>query len=79
MDYQTNVATVQRRTREEIRQIVAELATSGIGFLALQASSLSNHPQTVEWSPRLRQHSQETPLLLHDLPGRKVEHRLPQE
>ena len=30
MDHQTNVATVQRRTREEIRQIVAEFATSGM-------------------------------------------------
>src|SRR3974390_85527 len=30
MDQQTNVATVQRRTREEIRQIVAEFATSGM-------------------------------------------------
>lgn len=30
MDQQTNVATVQRRMREEIRQIVAEFATSGM-------------------------------------------------
>jgi len=30
MDYQTNVATAKRRTREEIRQIVAEFATSGM-------------------------------------------------
>src|SRR5215475_5277834 len=30
MDDQTNVATGQRRTREEIRQIVAEFATSGM-------------------------------------------------
>lgn len=30
MDPQTNVATVPRRTREEIRQIVAEFATSGM-------------------------------------------------
>jgi transposase-like protein len=30
MDHQTNVATAQRRTREEIRQIVAEFATSGM-------------------------------------------------
>jgi transposase-like protein len=28
MDHQTNVATVARRTREEIRQIVTEFATS---------------------------------------------------
>lgn len=28
MDHQANVATVPRRTREEIRQIVAEFATS---------------------------------------------------
>jgi hypothetical protein len=30
MDHQTNVASAQRRTREEIRQIVAEFATSGM-------------------------------------------------
>jgi hypothetical protein len=30
MDHQTTVATVERRTREEIRQIVAEFATSGM-------------------------------------------------
>jgi hypothetical protein len=30
MDDQTNVASAQRRTREEIRQIVAEFATSGM-------------------------------------------------
>jgi transposase-like protein len=30
MDHQTNVATVERRTQEEIRQIVAEFATSGM-------------------------------------------------
>jgi transposase-like protein len=30
MDQQTNVATAERRTREEIRQIVAEFATSGM-------------------------------------------------
>jgi len=30
MDHQTNVATAKRRTREEIRQIVAEFATSGM-------------------------------------------------
>jgi transposase-like protein len=30
MDHQTDVATVERRTREEIRQIVAEFATSGM-------------------------------------------------
>jgi hypothetical protein len=30
MDHQTNVATVERRTREEIRQIVAEFPTSGM-------------------------------------------------
>jgi hypothetical protein len=30
MDHQTNVATAKRRTREEIRQIVSEFATSGM-------------------------------------------------
>src|SRR5215470_7630865 len=30
MDHQTKVATAERRTREEIRQIVAEFATSGM-------------------------------------------------
>jgi len=30
MDHQANVATAERRTREEIRQIVAEFATSGM-------------------------------------------------
>jgi transposase-like protein len=30
MDHQANVATGERRTREEIRQIVAEFATSGM-------------------------------------------------
>jgi hypothetical protein len=30
MDHETNVATAERRTREEIRQIVAEFATSGM-------------------------------------------------
>jgi hypothetical protein len=30
MDHQTNIATAERRTREEIRQIVAEFATSGM-------------------------------------------------
>ena len=30
MDHPTNVATTERRTREEIRQIVAEFATSGM-------------------------------------------------
>jgi len=30
MDHQTNVATAERRTREEIRQIVAEFAISGM-------------------------------------------------
>jgi len=30
MDHQTNIATAKRRTREEIRQIVAEFATSGM-------------------------------------------------
>ena len=30
MDHQTNVTTAERRTREEIRQIVAEFATSGM-------------------------------------------------
>jgi transposase-like protein len=30
MDHQTNVVTAERRTREEIRRIVAEFATSGM-------------------------------------------------
>ncbi|HEX2712613.1 MAG TPA: hypothetical protein VHM88_10360 [Candidatus Acidoferrales bacterium] len=30
MDHQTNVAPAERRTREEIRQMVAEFATSGM-------------------------------------------------
>ncbi len=30
MDHQTNVTAVERRTREEIRQIVAEFASSGM-------------------------------------------------
>lgn len=30
MDQQTNVATAERRTRKEIRQMVAEFATSGM-------------------------------------------------
>jgi|ERR1035438_7223252 hypothetical protein len=30
MDYQTNIAMAKRRTREEIRQIVSEFATSGM-------------------------------------------------
>jgi AraC-like DNA-binding protein len=30
MDAETNVATVERRTRQEIRQIVAEFASSGL-------------------------------------------------
>jgi hypothetical protein len=30
MDHQTNVASAERRTRKEIRQIVAEFATSGL-------------------------------------------------
>jgi|SRR5215471_506147 len=30
MDHHTNVVTAKRRTREEIRQIVAEFATSGM-------------------------------------------------
>jgi hypothetical protein len=30
MEQQTNVATAKRRTREEIRQMVAEFATSGM-------------------------------------------------
>ena len=30
MEHQTNVATAKRRTREEIRQMVAEFATSGM-------------------------------------------------
>jgi hypothetical protein len=30
MDHQTNVVTAKRRTREEIRQVVSEFATSGM-------------------------------------------------
>jgi hypothetical protein len=30
MEHQTNVATAKRRTREEIRQMMAEFATSGM-------------------------------------------------
>jgi hypothetical protein len=49
MDHQTNVATVQRRTREEIRQIVAEFATSGMqqsefcGSRGISRSTLDRH------------------------------------
>src|ERR1700688_1870885 len=49
MDHQTNVATAKRRTREEIRQIVAEFATSGMqqsefcGSRGISRSSLDRH------------------------------------
>src|SRR5580704_5935760 len=49
MDHQTNVATARRRTREEIRQIVSEFATSGMPqseFCAsrgISRSSLDRH------------------------------------
>jgi hypothetical protein len=50
MDHQTNVATAKRRTREEIRQIVAEFATSGMpqsefcGSRGISRSSLDRYP-----------------------------------
>jgi hypothetical protein len=49
MDHQTNVATAKRRTREEIRQIVAEFATSGMpqsefcSSRGISRSSLDRH------------------------------------
>jgi hypothetical protein len=49
MDYQTNVATAKRRTREEIRQIVSEFATSGMpqsefcGSRGISRSSLDRY------------------------------------
>jgi hypothetical protein len=49
MDHQTNVATAKRRTREEIRQIVAEFATSGVqksefcGSRGISRSTLDRH------------------------------------
>ena len=49
MDQQTNVATAKRRTREEIRQIVSEFATSGMpqsefcGSRGISRSTLDRH------------------------------------
>src|SRR5260370_3433185 len=49
MEYEKNVATAKRRTREEIRQIVAEFATSGMtqsefcGSRRISRSSLDRH------------------------------------
>jgi hypothetical protein len=49
MDYQTNIAMAKRRTREEIRQIVAEFATSGMqqsefcGSRGISRSTLDRH------------------------------------
>ena len=49
MDHQTNVATAKRRTREEIRQIVSEFATSGMqqseccGSRGISRSTLDRH------------------------------------
>lgn len=49
MDHQTNVARAKRRTREEIRQIVAEFATSGMqqgefcGSRRISRSTLDRH------------------------------------
>jgi hypothetical protein len=49
MDHQTNIATAKRRTREEIRQIVAEFATSGMpqsefcGSRGISRSTLDRH------------------------------------
>jgi hypothetical protein len=49
MDHQTNVVTAKRRTREEIRQIVAEFATSGMqqgefcGSRGISRSTLDRH------------------------------------
>src|SRR5216684_2921446 len=49
MDQQTNVARAKRRTREEIRQIVSEFATSGMpqsefcGSRGISRSTLDRH------------------------------------
>jgi transposase-like protein len=49
MDHQTNLDTAKRRTREEIRQIVAEFATSGMpqsefcGSRGISRSSLDRY------------------------------------
>src|SRR5216684_3340654 len=49
MDQQTNVAPAKRRTREEIRQIVSEFATSGMpqsefcGSRGISRSSLDRY------------------------------------
>jgi hypothetical protein len=49
MDHQTNVGKAKRRTREEIRQIVAEFATSGLpqsefcGSRGISRSTLDRH------------------------------------
>src|SRR5713226_8928202 len=49
MDHQTNVATAKRRSREEIRQIVSEFATSGMqqsefcGSRGILRSTLDRH------------------------------------
>ena len=49
MDHQTNVTTAKRRTREEIREIVAEFATSGMpqsefcGSRGISRSTLDRH------------------------------------
>jgi hypothetical protein len=49
MDHQTNVATAKRRTREEIRQIMSEFATSGMpqsefcGSRGISRSTLDRH------------------------------------
>jgi hypothetical protein len=49
MDDQTNVATAKRRTREEIRRIVSEFATSGMpqsefcGSRGISRSTLDRH------------------------------------
>jgi hypothetical protein len=49
MDHQTNVAPAKRRTREEIRQIVSEFASSGMqqsefcGSRGISRSTLDRH------------------------------------
>jgi hypothetical protein len=49
MDHQTNVVTAKRRTREEVRQIVAEFATGGMqqgefcGSRGISRSTLDRH------------------------------------
>src|ERR1700691_5862012 len=49
MDHPTNVAPAKRRTREEIRQIVSEFATSGMpqsefcGSRGISRSTLDRH------------------------------------